>query len=413
MPRKPMNLDGQRFGSLTVEHITDQRNSYDRLLYLCHCDCGNTRLATAANLKRGEITRCEACQGKTHMKNLTGQRFGKLVAIKPTEPPTSKCTTYKWMCVCDCGNVSTVSANALTTGKTKSCGCAQADIKSLYVCGTAPCKLKEKENPRKTNTSGRTGVWFDQSKQLWCAELMFRGKKHFLGRYALFEDAVKAREKAEEKYFEKFLKKQAKKKSKKQESNESLPDAKIARYVGKTLGGLKVLGMIEKQPRFASKFLCECTACGKIIVRKEGALRKPPSSCGCVKKSIARGSRTEIRTCQVCGKTFSTYATQDKKFCSRECYEQSRKSRQTNEKLWRIKSPGGQIYEIENLYRWARENWRLIDPETTDIERTIYNFANGLYNVNRSIERPNEKFRSKAYQYKGWKVILSKEESQP
>lgn len=414
MPRKPMNLDGQRFGSLTVEHITEQRNSYGSLLYLCRCDCGNTRLATAANLKRGEITRCETCQGKSHMKNLAGQRFGRLTAIKPVDAPTAKRTTYKWLCVCDCGNVSTVSANALTTGKTKSCGCAQTEaVKNLYVGDTAPCKLNEKENPRKTNTSGRTGVWFDQSKQLWCAELMFRGKKHFLGRYALFEDAVKAREKAEEKYFGKFLKKHAKKQSAEQKTNNPLPDAKAKRYVGKTFGGLRVLGMIEKQPRLASKFLCKCTTCGKLIIRKEGTLRRPPSSCGCVKKSIARGSRTEIRTCQVCGKTFSTYATQDKKFCSRECYEQYRKSEQTNEKLWRIKSPGGQTYEIENLYRWARENWKLIDPETTDIERTIYNFANGLYNAKRSVERPNEKFRSKAYQYKGWTVIFDKEESQP
>ena len=55
----------------------------------------------------------------------------------------------------------------------------------------------------------------------------------------------------------------------------------------------------------------------------------------------------------------------------------------------------------------------MIDSETTDIERTIYNFANGLYNVNRSVERPNEKFRSKAYQYKGWTVVLDEEESQP
>lgn len=408
-----MNLDGQRFGSLTVEHITDQRTSYGSLLYLCRCDCGNTRLATAANLKRGEITRCETCQGKSHMKDLTGQRFGKLVAIKPAEPPTAKRTTYKWLCVCDCGNVATVSVNALTTGKTKSCGCAQADIKSLYVGGTAPCKLNEKENPRKTNTSGRTGVWFDQSKQLWCAELMFRGKKHFLGRYALFEDAVKAREKAEEKYFEKFLAKQSKKQSTKQKTNESLPDAKIARYVGKTLGGLKVLGLIEKQPRFASKFLCECVACGKIIVRKEGTLRKPPSSCGCLKKSSPKdGSRTLIRTCQICGKTFSTYTTQDKKFCSRECFEQSRSNHQTNEKLWRIKSPEGEIYEFENLYKWARKNYKLIEPETADIERTIRNFANGIYNVKRGIERPNEKFKSKSYQYKGWTIIQDDERTE-
>lgn len=237
---------------------------------------------------------------------------------------------------------------------------------------------------------------------------MFREKKHFLGRFASFDDAVKAREKAEEKYFEKFLAKQSKKQSNEQETSESLPDAKVARYVGKTFGGLKVLGLIEKQPRLASKFLCECTACGKIIVRKEGTLRRPPSSCGCLKKGNPRdGSRTLVRTCPICGKTFSTYTTQNKKFCSVECFVKfKRENHQTNEKLWRIKSPEGEVYEFENLNKWARENYKLIEPETTNIERTVRNFANGICNAKRSIERPNEKFKSKAYQYKGWTVIL-------
>lgn len=412
MPREPINLDGQKFGHLTVEQITDQRNSYGRLLYQCRCECGNIRLATAANLKRGEITRCKECQGKTRMKDLTGQRFGRLVAIKPVEKPSESdtCTTYKWLCVCDCGNVTTVSVNALTTGKTKSCGCLSREkVKRLYVGGTAPCKLNEKEKPRETNTSGRTGVYFDQSKHLWCAEIMFRGEKHFLGRFAFREDAIKAREKAEEKYFEKFLKKQAKKKQPEEQENIRL-SPKVKNRVGKTFGGLKVLGLIEKRPKLESRYLCQCVECGKIIERREGTLKRPPKSCGCLSKPT-RGSRTIFRTCLMCGKDITTYVSQDKMFCSRDCFSQYRRENgQTNEKFWRIKSPSGEIYEFMNLSEWAAENWRLIDPNSEDPKLTVRRFCGGMATVKKTFYDPNGNFKTKSKAYKGWTFLGDKEE---
>lgn len=402
MPRKPVNLDGQRFGSLTVEYTTDQRNSYGRLLYLCRCDCGNTRLATAQNLKRGEITRCETCQGRLRMKDLKGQRFGKLTAIQPTDAPTAKCTTYKWLCVCDCGNMVTASVNALTTGKTKSCGCAH-NIKSLYVDGTAPCKLSENEHPRKTNTSGRTGVWFDQRKQLWCAELVFRKKKYFLGRFASFDDAVKAREKAEEKYFKKFLKKQ----KKKQDTKEiTTTNAKPHPLLNKTCGGLKVLGLIEKRPRLASRFLCQCIHCRKIVDRCEGTLRRTPKSCGCTRIHKPKNkSRALDKICPICGKSFQGKSA-EQKFCSVECFMKHRTLHtRNNAKFWRFESPDGTIYECLNLNKWARENYQLIDPDTKNADRTVRNFVNGIYTIHRSVNHPDGKFRAKAYQYKGWKLL--------
>jgi len=42
------------------------------------------------------------------MSDLTGQRFGKLVAIEPTEKRVSK--SVVWKCLCDCGNYHEVSA---------------------------------------------------------------------------------------------------------------------------------------------------------------------------------------------------------------------------------------------------------------------------------------------------------------
>jgi hypothetical protein len=48
----------------------------------------------------------------------TGERFGKLVAIKSvSKKPT------RWLCRCDCGNFHTVAQGDLRKGTTKSCGC--------------------------------------------------------------------------------------------------------------------------------------------------------------------------------------------------------------------------------------------------------------------------------------------------
>lgn len=51
-------------------------------------------------------------------RDLTGQHFGKLTAIKyiPGKPG-------KWECSCECGNITRVRAHHLINGITKSCGC--------------------------------------------------------------------------------------------------------------------------------------------------------------------------------------------------------------------------------------------------------------------------------------------------
>lgn len=54
--------------------------------------------------------------------DLTGQRFGRLVAVKRGENDKNNHTT--WVCKCDCGNTKIINANNLRTGKSQSCGCA-------------------------------------------------------------------------------------------------------------------------------------------------------------------------------------------------------------------------------------------------------------------------------------------------
>ena len=55
------------------------------------------------------------------IKDLTGVKFGRLLALKTNGKDTRK--KYLWLCKCDCGNVTTVSSDSLVQGKTKSCGC--------------------------------------------------------------------------------------------------------------------------------------------------------------------------------------------------------------------------------------------------------------------------------------------------
>lgn len=53
---------------------------------------------------------------------------------------------------------------------------------------------------RKTNSSGKTGVYLRKDTGKWTAEIKHHNKKICLGCYDSYADAVKAREKAEEQY---------------------------------------------------------------------------------------------------------------------------------------------------------------------------------------------------------------------
>lgn len=53
--------------------------------------------------------------------DLTGRRFGRLIAIEPTEYRYNKCIV--WFCRCDCGNHVLVSSSRLTHNLVMDCGC--------------------------------------------------------------------------------------------------------------------------------------------------------------------------------------------------------------------------------------------------------------------------------------------------
>ena len=59
-------------------------------------------------------------------KDITGQRFGRLVALERQGSIAGKA---RWMCRCDCGNATFLAGDTLQRGNTKSCGCLRAPHK--------------------------------------------------------------------------------------------------------------------------------------------------------------------------------------------------------------------------------------------------------------------------------------------
>lgn len=61
-------------------------------------------------------------------KDLTGQRFGRLIAVEKTGINTAKQSL--WLCKCDCGREVVIRGYCLTNGSTKSCGCYRRELGS-------------------------------------------------------------------------------------------------------------------------------------------------------------------------------------------------------------------------------------------------------------------------------------------
>lgn len=59
-------------------------------------------------------------------KDITGERFGRLVALN--DVGRNKRGWVLWVCCCDCGNTITVPGIYLRSKNTRSCGCLQRDI---------------------------------------------------------------------------------------------------------------------------------------------------------------------------------------------------------------------------------------------------------------------------------------------
>lgn len=98
--------------------------------------------------------------GRRSGRDLTGERFGRLVVIGPTE--TRKRGGVVWECICDCGDAAGVMTWSLTSGHAKSCGCLQREGNSKRLAARnkthrLPGTLNPNWNPDKTMADREIG----------------------------------------------------------------------------------------------------------------------------------------------------------------------------------------------------------------------------------------------------------------
>lgn len=126
---KFIDLTGQRFGMLIAkERVSCPRNlKSGSAWWRCCCDCGGYKDVSSSNLIAGDTKSC-GCQDKTHFVDLVGKKFGRLTVISRAE--NNKYNQSCWNCLCDCGNKIVVRGGSLKDKKngTKSCGCISVEI---------------------------------------------------------------------------------------------------------------------------------------------------------------------------------------------------------------------------------------------------------------------------------------------
>lgn len=119
MQKNIRDLTGQKFGELTVLEATPERRCRS-VVWLCRCSCGRLVKAAGNNLVSGGTTSC----GHVKAMDLTGQQFGELTALERTGERRG--TSVVWLCQCSCGRRIKVASSSLVSGKTKSCGHTRA-----------------------------------------------------------------------------------------------------------------------------------------------------------------------------------------------------------------------------------------------------------------------------------------------
>lgn len=80
----------------------------------------------------------------SRIKDLTGHRFGRLVAVEATEA-RSRRGEVKWLCACDCGGSTYAVSHRLSSGHIRSCGCLKKEWQSSFGNHTHDLCVKKAE----------------------------------------------------------------------------------------------------------------------------------------------------------------------------------------------------------------------------------------------------------------------------
>lgn len=93
--------------------------------------CGNvfhpSHTGARGHAQRFCSSACAVLRPSPHRIDITGQRFGRLVALSLVPRQQRRSKISHWLCRCNCGRTPIVALNNLRGDTAKSCGCAKGD----------------------------------------------------------------------------------------------------------------------------------------------------------------------------------------------------------------------------------------------------------------------------------------------
>lgn len=126
MLRQPTpNLTGLRFGKLLIV-AREKNDAHGNSKWVCRCSCGVEKIMSGQHLGPLGNKSC-GCLKKESCKDLTGQRFGRLVVV--SRDKNDRFGRSRWCCRCDCGEEKVIDIGNLKNF-TRSCGCLRKEIAS-------------------------------------------------------------------------------------------------------------------------------------------------------------------------------------------------------------------------------------------------------------------------------------------
>jgi len=228
------NLTGQRIGKLVAGIISSvEQKSYGKnIKYSCTCDCGVIKDIPYSKLisKSRPTQSCGCLQYQEMMKANTKHGYRKHRVYNIWNKMLSRCLNVndsayseygaKGVLVCDRWNSITSSGsfeNFLEDMGLPDEGQSINRVDGAKLYSKETCEWTDNttqcydQKKRKDNTSGRTGVCWDNETGKWLATISKYGKQYKLGRFSDMEDAIKKRELAELEFYGE-LKQECKKK---------------------------------------------------------------------------------------------------------------------------------------------------------------------------------------------------------
>lgn len=127
---KFIDITGIRFGSLVAVRRAKDGNR-KQVKFECICDCGKVVNVCSSHLRGGTSESC-GCKREEYYRSkkidLVGEKFFRLTVLRRVE--SDKNGNSRWECLCKCGLKSIVYGSSLKNFITKSCGCYAKDPSS-------------------------------------------------------------------------------------------------------------------------------------------------------------------------------------------------------------------------------------------------------------------------------------------